>query len=94
MTNKCLAVENSTIPCAIKNLKCHVLVAEDSRVAQALFYRILTEAGFDMTLVKNGLEAVDHAMEGNFDLSVYNLIESCLRDIFENPDDRNPLKTL
>ena len=50
MTNKCLAVENSTIPCAIKNLKCHVLVAEDSRVAQALFYRILTEAGFDATL--------------------------------------------
>ncbi len=55
--------------------KSHFLVAEDNQVNQMLIEHILKDLGCDITIAKNGLEAVD------FYVKNYNLYDMILMDI-------------
>ncbi|MCB0321413.1 MAG: response regulator, partial [Bdellovibrionales bacterium] len=45
-----------------------VLLVEDNVVNQRLSVKILEQAGHDVVLATNGMEAVDAALEGSFDI--------------------------
>lgn len=51
---------------ALKN--CRILVADDSRDNQILISRILRISGADVQLANDGVEAVEQALAGDFDL--------------------------
>ena len=55
--------------------KSHFLVAEDNQVNQMLIEHILKDMGYDITIAKNGLEAVDNYVKN------YNLYDMILMDI-------------
>ncbi len=50
------------------NYQCHVLVAEDVEVNQAIAREMLGSLGCDVTIVNNGEQAVEKFRSGNFDL--------------------------
>lgn len=53
---------------ANRELRGRVLVAEDNELTQRLLQRALENVGLDVTLVGNGRDAVDAALDGDFDI--------------------------
>jgi two-component system, cell cycle response regulator CpdR len=51
-----------------------ILLAEDEEAMRAYLERALTKAGFDVTSVDRGTEAVPHLEEGEFDLLLSDIV--------------------
>jgi len=51
-----------------KKFKADVLVAEDNEINQKLIKRTLEDLGLTITIVPNGLQALEHRKNGNFDM--------------------------
>ena len=51
-----------------KKFKAHVLVAEDNEINQKLIRRTLEDLGLSITIVPNGLQALEHRQNENFDM--------------------------
>lgn len=62
------AGSNSVQPFPELDRKLKILLAEDSKVNQALVVRLLTKAGHEVCLAENGVEAVDKSASEKFDI--------------------------
>ncbi|MDD5044450.1 MAG: response regulator [Candidatus Omnitrophica bacterium] len=57
----------------MKNNEINILVVDDEQVMRSLFTDLLGENGFNVTVVKNGKEAVDLIKEKFFDIAILDM---------------------
>ena len=59
-----------------------ILIVEDDLAIQALLHDFIQEAGYEVTLASDGVEALSYFSERGFDLVLLDMILSILVDTF------------